>query len=174
MQLVEYNINELLNKWESGERAKFLFFYGDYLSQWYGSPFIDEDGVQFTCCEQYMMFNKAMLFGDEAIADKIMQTSYPRDQKVLGRKVRNFDVGIWADRSFDIVYNGNILKFSQNDSLKQRLLSETANIFVEASPYDKIWGIGKGVNVQEIDDPHCWDGLNMLGFAITKVRDKLM
>jgi ribA/ribD-fused uncharacterized protein len=91
-----------------------------------------------------MMYEKAMLFGDSVIAQKILDTDSPRLQKALGRKVNNFDQATWDMHCIDIVYRGNLAKFSRNEKLKKELLDEKhrEHEFVEASPVDTIWGIG--------------------------------
>lgn len=150
----------------------FEFFWNGTFSQWKFSRFI-ENGVVFTSAEQYMMYHKAMLFGDRLIANQILTISYPKEIKALGRKVRNFDEKIWDESKYEIVKKGNILKFSQNRNLRDELLSTGNRILVEASPFDNIWGIKMGVNDPRINNPKNWRGQNLLGFALTEVREIL-
>lgn len=151
----------------------FVFFWNGIYSQWYPSDFII-DNIKFNCCEQYMMYMKAKTFGDNETAEEILNTESPSVQKQLGRKVKNFDRDIWDEKCFSIVYQANYAKFSQNENLKQQLLETGDRILVEASPYDKIWGIKMGVGDDYIDYPSHWKGLNLLGFAITTVRKNLI
>ena len=102
----------------------YLFFLNGPLCQWWKSKFVEND-IEFNCCEQYMMFKKAMLFNDKEIAKKILATKEPRDQKKLGRNVKNFDECIWDQHKENIVKEGNYLKFSQNDDLKEYLIETT-------------------------------------------------
>ena len=148
---------------------KFVFFWGGIYSQWHKAE-MNIDGVVYNSCEQYMMHQKALLFGDLEIADLIMKESNPREQKKYGRMIRNFDKSVWDSRCLGIVYKGNLAKFTQNPTLREQLLRTNNRIFVEASPKDKIWGIGMSEDDAGIDDPSNWGGLNLLGHAITLVK----
>jgi ribA/ribD-fused uncharacterized protein len=148
------------------------FFWNGPFSQWYSSHFT-ENNVKYCTAEQYMMHHKALLFEDHAIAEQILKTSDPAAQKRLGRLVNNFDVQKWNEVARDIVYRGNYLKFTQNPQLLNRLLSIEADIFVEASPYDAIWGIGLNETLARETTPDKWPGSNWLGLALTKLRDEL-
>jgi ribA/ribD-fused uncharacterized protein len=131
------------------------------------------DGIEYNCCEQYMMHQKALTFGDTKTAELIMEAEHPKDQKALGRQVKNFDKAKWDTVSIGIVYKGNYAKFSQNDELGDELLATGNKILVEASPYDTIWGIGMGEKEPGINDPANWKGLNLLGWSIMLVRKEL-
>jgi len=128
------------------------------------------DGINYNCCEQYMMAQKALLFNDKDILSFIMNSSSPKEQKSLGRKVKNFDPITWKSQCKDIVFKGNYHKFTQHEHLKQELLNTTGKILVEASPYDNIWGIGLNEESPDIHDPSKWKGKNYLGYILTKVR----
>ena len=67
----------------------------------------------------------------------------------------------------------NLLKFSQNQNFKDFLLSTGDKILVEASPYDRIWGIGMLETDNRAENPLLWNGENLLGFALMEVRDQL-
>lgn len=151
---------------------KFVFFWNGIYSQWYGAPFTI-GGISFNTCEQYMMYKKAMLFGDEDIANKILLSNRSDEQKYLGRLVKGFDRTIWDQHSFSIVYEANLAKFSQNSELKEELLATGDRVIVEASPYDFIWGIKMGDADSNIESPEKWKGLNLLGFTIMTVRNQL-
>ena len=151
---------------------KYVFFYVGIYSQWYNSPMVI-DGVEYNCCEQYMMHKKALTFSDYYIAEKILNEKNPKEQKALGRKVDGFNKSIWDSVCLGIVYKGNFAKFTQNEKLKAELLSTGNRILVEASPYDGIWGIGMGENSQVIENPLLWRGLNLLGWSITLVKQEL-
>ena len=151
---------------------KYVFFWNGIYSQWYQELMI-VDGIEYHCCEQYMMHQKALTFNDFDIAEKVMQTTHPNEQKALGRQIKNFNVNEWSKVNFGIVYKGNLAKFSQNQILKQELLSTGNKLLVEASPYDQIWGIGLGEDAENIDNPANWRGQNLLGWAITLVKQEL-
>lgn len=141
-------------------------------SQWYDCYFI-VDGVSYHTTEQYMMACKARLFGDEDTLSKIMQTNNPADHKKLGRQVSGFDPVVWDAHKYNIVVEGNKAKFSQNAELKEFLLSTGDAIIVEASPYDRIWGIGRDLTTAKSGGIEQWRGENLLGCALMQVRDYL-
>lgn len=142
------------------------------LSQWYVSPFIAEN-ITFPTCEHWMMYKKAMLFGDHVIAQRVLKTESPADVKKLGRRVKGFDEAKWCQHRFEIVVTGNYYKFSQNSLIGTWLISTTEHL-VEASPYDKIWGIGMATDDCNIQDETKWKGLNLLGEALMVVRQRLI
>lgn len=142
------------------------------LSQWYDCCF-EVEGVIYHTTEQYMMAQKALLFGDEVVYREIMAASHPRDYKKLGRKVRGFDSELWNAKKYDIVVAGNKAKFGQNPDIKGYLLSTGDAILAEASPYDKIWGIGLGRTEAKKGSVEQWQGENLLGCALMEVRDWL-
>ena len=141
--------------------------YGTF-SQWYKSDFVDPDGINFNCAEQYMMYRKAKLFNDEKIAQQILNESNPKNIKALGRKIKNFNQEVWDENKFDIVVRGNYYKFTQNSELSQLLLSTWEEDIAEASPLDKIWGIG--IDEKDALSGKEWQGENLLGEALMKVR----
>lgn len=154
---------------------KFTFFYSNKspFSQWYRADFV-VDGLQYNCAEQFMMHQKALLFNDEETAAEIMTTSGPGKQKALGRKVTPFDPAVWNQNCKAIVFNGNKAKFSQNENLKKHLLETAGTTLVEASPWDRIWGIGLSSKDPRIHNRETWLGTNWLGETLTKVREELL
>lgn len=178
-----YNLKWLTDKFDKGEQIKYIFFWGHsnknnevvgkfVFSQWYPSPFV-VDNTEFKTAEHWMMAQKALLFNDSDIFSKIVKADKPGEVKELGRKIRGFDDITWNEKKFQIVKTGNIHKFSQNKSMKDFLISTGDRVIVEASPTDKIWGIGLPQDAKMIDNPHTWKGENLLGFALMEVRDAL-
>jgi ribA/ribD-fused uncharacterized protein len=154
---------------------KRIFFWGSVFSQWYKSPILDSSaGVTFNTAEQGMMYYKAMTFNDTDIAQKILETDNARKQKELGRKVNGYNDEIWTSVRFKVVSRLNYLKFSQNVDLKIILLMLKDWEFVEASPEDKIWGIGLGENNPDIFDIEKWQGQNLLGKAIKEAQQQII
>ena len=152
---------------------KFTLFYTGCFSQWHPSKF-EVDGVQYSHAEQFMMAEKARLFGDEATLKRIMASKHPKEQKALGRQISPFDATKWNAVAKKSVYKGNYAKFTQNKDFLDALLATKGTTLVEASPYDKIWGIGLGK-----DDPLAlnranWKGTNWLGEVLTNLRDDLI
>ena len=150
----------------------FMFFWGGEFSQWYPSNFT-VDGIEYNCAEQYMMQQKAKLFGDSEMESKIMGTSDPRKQKQFGRQVKGFDKDKWGAIAFDVVKKANIAKFSQNPHLTKPFEISKGKEIVEASPYDTIWGIGLHETDERAWNKENWQGTNWLGKVIMEVRKEL-
>ncbi|MCW3098220.1 MAG: hypothetical protein JWL77_3838 [Chthonomonadaceae bacterium] len=152
-------------------RDQFLFFWSGPFSQW-AKYTMEIDGKIYVTCEQYMMAEKARLFGDNDAEARIMASRNAREQKSLGRKVVNFDAARWEETREHIVFTANLAKFSQHEELKSILLATDDKIVAEASPRDAIWGIGMAEDNPSVADMSLW-GKNLLGKAIMRVRDKL-
>ena len=151
---------------------KYVFFNGGVLSNWYMLKFI-VDKIQYNCGEQYMMAQKAILFGDYLTLDKIMNSSDPKEIKSFGREIKNYDDNLWSSNRYDIVKPGLYEKFNQNKYLKDFILVFGKRIFVEASINDNIWGIGMNENDPLIDNPENWKGENLLGKILSEIRDEI-
>ncbi|MEL6846399.1 MAG: NADAR family protein [Bacteroidota bacterium] len=180
---MRYNNDWIKEKYNKGEDIAYLFFWGhtppkdgstnkSCLSQWFASTFV-KDGYSYATAEHWMMAEKARLFNDEATLEEILQAMTPHEAKALGRKVRNFDDAVWKAHRYNIVLEGNRLKFTQNDALRQYLIDTANTVIVEASPYDRIWGIGMKASDDNIDNPYQWKGSNLLGWVLMDVRDEL-
>ncbi|MCF6141079.1 NADAR family protein [Flavobacterium sp. K77] len=176
-----YNLDLLINNFESGKRIKYLFFWGHQksqsgeltsscFSQWWESPFI-VDNIKFNTAEHWMMAQKALLFNDQEIYNKIIIAKSPAEAKALGRQVRNFDEQTWNNKRLDIVVRGSLEKFTQQKDLKEFLLNTKERVLVEASPVDRIWGMGLTADSEKAENPKQWNGLNLLGFALMEARD---
>lgn len=133
----------------------------------------DENGYTFLHCEQWMMFNKAKLFKDEKSAAMIMEATEPIQCKSIGRKVENFAEKIWKQENERIVLEGNRQKFTQNPSLLEKLLATDGTTLVEASPVDRLYGIGLAANNPKALSRSTWRGQNVLGRLLTELRDEL-
>lgn len=152
--------------------TQYTFFWNGPFSQWYPSRFtVDE--ITFTHAEQYMMYRKAKMFGDTEIMQQILASSNPKEQKALGRKVKNFDANAWEKEAKNIVYTGNYHKFTDNPVLLRMLMSTKGTTLVEASPYDKIWGIGLSEEDAKKTPSSQWPGKNWLGEVLTTLRNDL-
>ena len=127
----------------------------------------------YHCMEQYMMAFKAQLFDDEEIRWEILKCNDPKLCRDLGRRVRGFDQTVWDKFKYSIVLNGNWRKFSQNQDLREFLLSTGDSVLVAASPSDDIWGIRLAASSPEDQNQIGWQGQNLLDFALMEVRDEL-
>ncbi len=143
-----------------------------YLSNWYPSPFT-QDGITFSSMEQYMMYRKAVVFGDTETADAILATDNVGKIKALGRSVQNYDDTRWNGIRQIIVYKGLLEKFRQNPDLKLKLLSTAPHTLAECAMQDKIWGIGLTMHDESRFEPDLWEGQNLLGFTLMMVREEL-
>ena len=160
----------------SDNKTNFVFFWklhhkNEEFSNWYPRPFVIE-GVRYNCVEQYMMAKKAILFGEVTIYQQIMQTEDPGKCKDLGKLVRGFDPATWDSCKYEIVYNGNYAKFTQNPDLMAKLKATGDAIMAEASPGDKIWGIGMTADDPKAKQPDQWQGENLLGKILMEIRSK--
>lgn len=146
------------------------FFWKGYLSNWARVNFV-HNGVKYNCGEQMMMHLKALLFNDKIVAEKILLTSNPKEIKALGREVKNFDQNTWNDNKYSLVKNGLKSRFEQDYKSKSELLKNKGKIFVEASPFDRIWGIGfdEETALENKDD---W-GENLLGKILTELSNEI-
>ena len=143
-----------------------------WLSNWYMSDFI-VDGVTFSSMEQYMMYKKADIFGDEEIKKEVLSTNDVGKIKSLGRLVKSYNDTIWNGIRQLIIYEGLYAKYSQNKELKDKLLRTGDAVLAECAVYDKIWA--NGVSIKDVSrlDISRWSGQNLLGFATMLVRDKI-
>lgn len=150
---------------------KHVLFWGTIFSNWATARFI-VDGNEFRTSEQYFMYMKAKTFNDEDTAQEILQKGRdPKEAKKLGRKVKNYDDTVWNKKRYDIMFNAIKYKFDANPKMKKELMSYGDRIFVEASPYDIVWGIGIHEDDIDADDETKWKGTNLLGKALTELRE---
>ncbi|HEU5332336.1 MAG TPA: NADAR family protein [Actinocrinis sp.] len=167
----------------AGAQPKWLMFWGHQpqrngsigsgcLSQWWPCVFA-VDGTEYASAEHWMMAAKARLFDDHDAIPGILAAATPAEAKKLGRLVRGFDDEVWVAHRFELVVTGNVAKFGQDPALREFLLGTSRRVLVEASPRDRIWGIGLGAANERATDPAQWRGLNLLGFALMEARDRL-
>lgn len=165
----------------------FVLFWESPLSNFY--PYVNKsvkddevqplnftyDNLTWNTSEQLFMYQKALFFNDYNIAETIKNCLRPEDAKRLGRKIKNFDEDRWNKVSTEIMFQAVYAKFSQLESLRQYILQEKFNNkhFVEASPFDKIWGIGLHYNDKLCDNRDNWLGQNKLGQVLDNVRNKI-
>jgi ribA/ribD-fused uncharacterized protein len=169
------------------------YFFKDHnpiLSNWYMGSFTEPDGETFHSVEQYMMYHKALLMKDQVHACLIMRAKTPKMCKRLGRKVGTshtalvtndegryvtafgaWDQELWEDRREQIVEDGLMLKFAQCHVCFNALMDTGYGEIVETSPYDKIWGAG--LSLKLLQSGVRYKGLNLLGKALMRVRDRL-
>ncbi|XP_064635250.1 uncharacterized protein LOC135492621 isoform X2 [Lineus longissimus] len=156
-------------------QEKYTLFFGkdSPFSQHYPCNF-KIGSVTYNCAEQYMMHQKAVVFGDQDMAKKILATTDPKQQKKYGRKVQNFIKDVWNQKSLEVVKEASMAKFSQDALLSQALRDTEGTVLVECSPRDRLWGIGLGKNNPKAHVKKNWRGKNLLGYVLTEVRDALL
>lgn len=175
---------DLVEAMDCGLRPKWMFFWGHKpaadgsitktcFSQWWQGHGFEVEGDFYQTAEHFMMAEKARLFADREARQKILQVTHPGEAKKLGRTVRGFDDSLWREKRMQIVVQGSVAKFSQHEDLKQFLLTTGDRVIVEASPRDRIWGIGMGASNPHAENPRHWRGGNLLGFALMQAREIL-
>ncbi|MCP2283618.1 hypothetical protein APR04_002526 [Promicromonospora umidemergens] len=168
---------------EGGAAVKYLHFWGHRpepdgtagrgcLSQWFPAPF-EVAGERYATAEHWMMAEKARLFGDPDAERAAIDAANPALAKAAGRTVRDFDDDGWVRERFEIVVRGSTHKFAAHPDMRTFLLRTGSRVLVEASPRDRIWGIGMGAKNENSEDPAAWRGLNLLGFALMEARERL-
>ncbi|WP_443050992.1 NADAR family protein [Streptomyces sp. JV185] len=176
-------MDDLLARTARGEKVKYLHFWGhrprpdgrmsaSCLSQWWPSPFT-VDGVRYASAEHWMMAAKARLFGDAESEASALAAKSPAAAKKVGRLVRGFDDATWERERFALVVSGSVHKFGGDPELREFLLNTGDRVLVEASPMDRIWGIGLAADDPRAGAPASWRGLNLLGFALMDARAEL-
>lgn len=174
---------ELIAALDSGVAPKWLMFWGHQperdgsvgkgcLSQWWPCSFTVAE-VTYASAEHWMMAGKARLFEDEDARARILAARTPAEAKKLGRQVRGFDEERWAAACFGLVTAGNEANFGQDPALRDYLLGTASRVIVEASPVDRVWGIGLAADDPRAADPRQWRGENLLGFALMHARERL-
>jgi hypothetical protein len=158
---------------ENDPQYHFFYSTSSPFSNFHPAPFVDEQGNYFFCSEQYMMYQKAILFGDSETAKEILaEESEPKNCKRLGRRVQNFDDEIWGSNARRIVAEGVYFKFTQNPSMKKVLLETNNMKLVEAAPQDRVWGIGYSEAKALLVPRNRW-GKNWLGSVLMGVRERI-
>ncbi|MER6998003.1 NADAR family protein [Streptomyces sp. NPDC000410] len=183
MEITSPSADALIEQVRGGKRIKYLHFWGhaprrdgtigaSCLSQWWPSPFT-VDGIEYATAEHWMMAAKARLFRDPEAERKAVEAANPALAKKAGRLVRGFSDEIWERERFGIVVEGSVHKFAHHADLRDFLLSTGDRVLVEASPLDRVWGIGLAADDERAHDPSRWRGLNLLGFALMEARERL-
>lgn len=158
-----------------------IYFYShtrgkhNYMSNFYPCNFIDTNEISFHCSEQYLMYQKCLLFDAEndTMLKKILAEKEPAKIKALGRKVKNYNDGVWDEFRYQIMVDGLYLKFSQNPQIGEQLCATYPNMLYEAAPNDNIWGIGMCAK-EAITKDESEYGTNLLGKALMNVREQLL
>ncbi|XP_048255699.1 uncharacterized protein LOC124129589 isoform X2 [Haliotis rufescens] len=160
---------------EMPNQDKFVLFFGNQspFSQHHLATFTI-DGTTFNCAEQYVMYQKTVIFENKEMERKIMETSNPVQQERYGRQIPEFKFEVWNKHFIEVVDRATEVKFSQNPHLLEHLVATHPKLLVEASPSDRLWGIGRGQKDPLAWDKETWRGKNQLGYIITRVRDRLM
>lgn len=170
--------NEVFEEEEEIEAPSLTMFYKFtnpdtyFLSTWFREGrFFDPDlGMMFTTAEQYLLYNKAKLFGDEAKMKIVLESENLYEQRRLCGDVKNFRVNIWNGYAKQIAFRGNLLKFYCNRDIRAKLLATRGSLLVFASP-DRVWGIGRVQDDPRAHNQQEWNGWNWLGEVLTKLRD---
>lgn len=184
MKVVEArSVEQLRAAVASGQRPEFLLFYGHQpdmpggidrscLSENYAAAF-EVDGERFPTVEHYIAWRKAKLFGDDHSAERILNAEAPSKAKAIGRSVKPFDDEVWKAHRLEIAIAANVAKFSAHPRLAEYLALTGHKVLADASPIDRVWGIGLYADDAAAKDPGRWPGLNILGFSLMEARCQL-
>ena len=164
---------------------KHVFFYTEWPSNFCKTRFTWEkfgEKHEFFCTEQAFMWAKAKFFKDEDTAAKILAVSSgtrdPLTCKLLGREVKGYDDSSWDTVRYQMMLEPNIERFKQDRNLRSKISDPAfeGKVFVEASPFDGIWGIKLGMEtpIEKLDNENLWQGRNLLGKVITEVREAII
>ena len=167
---------ENMGDWTQCQRdmGNMTLFFGKHspLSNFYECTLVDQRNTTYNCTEQYYQSEKARFFCDDRVYRQIMATDNPTTMKRLSRTIKGFDNGAWSRVKDDILYQGCTLKFQQNAHLAEHL-KNTRDVIVEASPYDKHFGIGLAVNDPRAWNKATWKGSNVMGEILMDIKRKL-
>ncbi|MFE9612600.1 NADAR family protein [Streptomyces sp. NPDC006012] len=177
------SVEALTREVRAGARVRYLYFWGHRpradgrvgtgcLSQWWPAPFTAA-GVEYATAEHWMMAAKARLFEDAEAERRVLAAAHPAQAKNAGRLVRGFDEAVWERERVRIVVEGSVHKFGAHAQLREFLLNTRDRVLVEASPVDRVWGIGRTADDEAAAAPERWRGLNLLGFALMEARGRL-
>lgn len=142
-----------------------IFFWGGVFSNFY--PI---DGYDCTS-EKLFMQQKAVVFGDYDTLLKINKSKSPMDCKRLGRKVKGFDLDTWDKCKYAAMLTALDWKYRLCSDFRKALHASKDKILVEASPEDRIWGIGFHEDNAEGNEDD-W-GMNLLGKALMEIRNNV-
>ena len=151
-----------------------LFFFSKYsfLSNFSPANFTI-NGTDYTCSEQYIQHQKALLFKAKDTARKIMLTNIPGQMKRLNTNLSNFNQDLWEQKAPDICYTALKDKFAQNPELQKKLQEIEDKVLIEAFPYDNVWGIGFSKDEPNLFQKKSSWGTNIQGKMLMKVRSEI-
>lgn len=160
------------------DNGRIIIFLRNWMSNFHSASFIATSFGEthtFPTTEHYFMWYKAMFFGDFEIAERILRADNPYSAKSLGREVKNYNDEEWSKVRYQAMLHGNILKYQQNNDIKEKLLATGNKILAEGNPIDPIWGIGLSEDDPDeiIFNPGYWRGYNLLGYVLMDVRNML-
>lgn len=166
------NVDEIKLMHDRGERLKLKIFAEGDLTQ-HEKTIFKVKNISYLGVDHYLLAQRAKLFKDDEMLEKIMSSKSIRQANLFGKKIRDFDSKEWDKHKLNMSYVANLCKFSQDENLKFELLQTEEEILVNADVYDPVWGIGKKITDLDIKNPHSWKGENLLGFVLMKVREDL-
>lgn len=166
-----------LGRWARDKPLVLVFYFPDcYLSNCYLKEYITSDGKKFNCAQQHFQYEKAMFFNDPESAKKILQSSSPKYQKMLGHKVKNYNDKVWGNIKDSVMKRVVLEKFSSDPELKERFLRDVKPDYIIAEggpPKEDYWGTGVPLDFYYAYNTEKWSGKNMLGKILKEVYFEL-
>lgn len=180
MHIPPLNRASLITAIRRGWRPEYIHFWRhaphqdgvvaeECLAQGYPASF-SLDGQTYATAEHYLMAQRALLFEDLDLHDRITRAASPGLARHLGNEVSIFDEERWEIFRREIAVLGNWAKFGQHQILHDYLIRTGDSVLVEANPVDPIFGIGLRAEDPRALDPEQWQGINLQGFALMEVR----
>ena len=149
-----------------------LFFGRNHpFSSFYDCQFKIND-TNYCCTEQYVQSEKCKLFKDDTTLYKIMNSTNAYEMKNFGSKVKHYNAAKWATECPKAAFSATLAKFSQNDKLKCSLVS-TGDLSLGEATRDKFWGVGQSLWEKPLKTHDMWQGENLMGKTLMKVRERL-
>ena len=149
-----------------------LAFHGEF------SPFSNFHPCKFTInhqtfssSEQFIQYQKALMFGDSVIADQILTCDNAYEAKHLGYHIAGFDMKRWINDGYSLCYDGIHAKFTQNRNLLMMLKSTAPKVLVEATS-DRLWGTGISLRDHQALNPDKWHNKGWMSTMLMGIRDE--
>lgn len=142
----------------------------EYLRNDYKCSFVLDD-VSYFSVEQYLLYQYALIMGDEKACQEILETKTPKKISKIDIKAKEERWYLWAVQRQEFLLKATLAKFRQDIHLFSMLCGVRGEIAYISK--DKFMGIGVGIRDNAVPAKHEWLGENMLGYTLMYVRNIL-